>query len=126
MTDFIYELIVIAIVTLGVFTIVALRDMITIQRYYNTFYITPSVKLFYEWGYYVALDIAWLKWCVSINLYDKSFSYIKDELKDWDATLNDGLEDEPEWWGGNNDNPDTNTTDKTNTTSTNITDETSN
>ena len=71
MTDFIYELIVMAIVTLGVFAIVALRDMITIQRYYNTFYITPSVKLFYEWGYYVALDIAWLKWCVSINLYDK-------------------------------------------------------
>ena len=71
MTDFIYELIVIVIVTLGMFTIVALRDMITIQRYYNTFYITPSVKLFYEWGYYVALDIAWLKWCVSINLYDK-------------------------------------------------------
>ena len=72
MTDFIYELIVMAIVTLGVFTIVALRDMITIQRYYNTFYITPSINLFYEWGYYVALDIAWLKWRVSIVLYDKT------------------------------------------------------
>ena len=106
MTDFIYELIVMVIVTLGVFTIVALRDMITIQRYYNTFYITPSIKLFYEWGYYVALDIAWLKWCVSINLYNK-----------------------PLWWGGNNDNPDETTTGKTNTTgnqTTNITDETSN
>ena len=119
MTDFIYELIVMIIVTLGVFTIVALRDMITIQRYYNTFYITPSVKLFYEWGYYVALDIAWLKWCVSINLYNKT------ELE-WDVTLMDGLEDEPEWWGGNN-NPDTNTTGETDTTgklNTNITDET--
>jgi hypothetical protein len=105
MTDFIYELIVIAIVTLGVFAIVALRDMITIQRYYNTFYITPSVKLFYEWGYYVSLDLAFLKWHISITLYDK-----------------------PLWWGGNNDNPDTNTTTGENTNATDkittITDET--
>jgi hypothetical protein len=70
MPDFIHELIIMIIATLLVFTIVALRDRISIQRYYNTFYITPSVKIFYEWGYHVDLDISWSKWCVSINLYD--------------------------------------------------------
>jgi hypothetical protein len=47
------------------------KDIITFQQYYNTVYITPSVKLFYEWGYYVALHLSWLKWSVSIVLYDK-------------------------------------------------------
>jgi hypothetical protein len=70
MTEFIHELMVMIVATLGVFVIVALRDRISIQRYYNTFHITPSVKIFYEWGYFVALDISWLKWCISINLYD--------------------------------------------------------
>jgi hypothetical protein len=127
MPDFIHELIIMIIATLLVFIIVALRDRITIQRYYNTFQITPSIKLFYEWGYYVALDLAWLRWNVSITLYDRPFSYTEDELnefKEWDTTLEDGLETEP-WWGGNNDNPDETTTGKTNTT-TNITDETDN
>ena len=105
MTDFIHELIIMIIATLVVFAIVALRDRITIQRYYNTFQITPSIKLFYEWGYYVALDLAFLKWHISITLYDK-----------------------PLWWGGNNDNPDTNTTTGENTNATDkittITDET--
>ena len=94
MTDFIHELIIMIIATLGVFVIVALRDMITIQRYHNTFQIIPSFKLFYEWGYHVALDISWLKWCISITLYDNPFNYIEDELKEWDATLEDGLDDE--------------------------------
>ena len=97
MTEFIYELMVMIIATLGVFAIVALRDRISIQRYYNTFQITPSVKLFYEWGYYVALDLAWLRWNVSITLYDRPFSYTEDELnefEEWDATLEDGLDDE--------------------------------
>jgi hypothetical protein len=82
------------IATLVVFAIVALKDRITIQRYYNTFQITPSIKLFYEWGYYVALDLAWLRWNVSITLYDRPFNYIEDELKEWDVTLEDGLDDE--------------------------------
>jgi hypothetical protein len=97
MPDFIHELIIMIIATLGVFAIVALRDRITIQRYYNTFQITPSIKLFYEWGYYVALDLAWLRWNVSITLYDRPFSYTEDELnefEEWDATLEDGLDDE--------------------------------
>jgi hypothetical protein len=97
MPDFIHELIIMIIATLLVFVIVALRDRITIQRYYNTFQITPSIKLFYEWGYYVALDIAWLRWNVSITLYDRPFSYTEDELnefEEWDATLEDGLDDE--------------------------------
>ena len=105
MPDFIHELIIMIIATLGVFAVVALRDRITIQRYHNTFQITPSIKLFYEWGYYVALDLAFLKWHISITLYDK-----------------------PLWWGGNNDNPDTNTTTGENTNATDkittITDET--
>ena len=71
MPDFIHELIIMIIATLLVFVIVALRDKISIQRYYNTFHITPSVKIFYEWGHYVALDISWLKWGVSVNLYDR-------------------------------------------------------
>jgi hypothetical protein len=97
MTEFIHELIIMIIATLGVFAIVALRDRISTQRYYNTFHITPSVKIFYEWGYHVALDIAWLRWNVSIILYDKPFSYTEDELnefEEWDATLEDGLDDE--------------------------------
>lgn len=105
MPDFIHELIIMIIATLVVFAIVALRDKISIQRYYNTFHITPSVKLFYEWGHYVALDISWLKWCVSITLYYKSFSYTEDELnefKEWDATLEDGSETGPCWGGNNN------------------------
>jgi hypothetical protein len=111
MTDFIHELIIMIIATLLVFVIVTLRDRISIQRYYNTFHITPSVKIFYERGWYAELDLAWLKWCVSITLY----------IKEHDITL----ETEP-WWGDDNDNPDTNTTTgKTNTT-TNITDETDN
>jgi hypothetical protein len=71
MTDFIHELIIMIIATLEVFVIVALIDRTTIQRYHNTFHITPSVKIFYEWGHYVALDISWLKWGVSVNLYDR-------------------------------------------------------
>jgi hypothetical protein len=97
MPDFIHELIIMIVATLVVFAIVAFRDRISIQRYYNTFHITPSVKLFYEWGHYVALDISWLKWCVSITLYYKSFSYTEDELnefEEWDAMLEDGLDDE--------------------------------
>jgi hypothetical protein len=94
MPDFIHELIIMIIATLLVFVIVAFRDRITIQRYYNTFQITPSIKLFYEWGYYVALDLAFLKWHVSITLYDNPFNYIEDELKEWDVTLEDGLDDE--------------------------------
>jgi len=128
MTEFIYELMVMIIATLVVFAIVAFRDRITIQRYYNTFQITPSVKLFYEWGYYVALDLAWLRWNVSITLYDRPFSYTKDELnefEEWDTTLEDGLETEP--WRGDNNNPDTNTTSETTgnpITTTTTTDET--
>ena len=99
MPDFIHELIIMIIATLGVFAIVALRDMITIQRYHNTFQIIPSFKLFYEWGYHVALDISWLKWCVSITLYDNPFNYIEDELKEGDATIEDGLEDELQFRG---------------------------
>ena len=97
MPDFIHELIIMIIATLLVFVIVALKDRISIQRYHNTFQIIPSFKLFYEWGYYVALDISWLKWCVSITLYDRPFNYIGDELnkfKEWDVTLEDGLDDE--------------------------------
>jgi hypothetical protein len=71
MTEFIYELIIMGIATLVVFIIVAIKDIITFQYYYNTFYIVPCVKIFYEWGYYVALDISWLKWGASIKLYDK-------------------------------------------------------
>jgi hypothetical protein len=115
MPDFIHELIIMIIATLVVFAIVALKDRISIQRYYNTFHITPSVKIFYEWGHYVALDISWLKWGVSITLY----------IKEYNATP----ETEP-WWGGNNDNPDKMTTgENTNATgnqTTNITDETNN
>jgi len=120
MTDFIHELIIMIIATLLVFIIVALRDRISIQRYYNTFQITPSIKLFYEWGYHVALDLAWLRWNVSITLYDRPFNYTEDELnefEEWDVTLEDGLETEP-WWGGNNDNPDANTTTGENTNAT--------
>jgi hypothetical protein len=84
MTEFIYELIVMIIATLLVFAIVALKDRISIQRYYNTFQITPSIKIFYEKGWYAELDLAWLKWQVSITLY----------IKEWDATLEDGLDDE--------------------------------
>jgi hypothetical protein len=114
-----------------VFAIVTFKDRISIQRYYNTFQITPSIKLFYEWGYHIALDLAWLRWNVSITLYDRPFSYTEDELnefEEWDATLEDGSETEP-CWGGNNDNPDTTTGENTNATgnqTTNITDETSN
>ena len=111
MPEFIHELIIMIIATLVVFVIVALRDKISIQRYYNTFHITPSVKIFYERGWYAELDLAWLKWCVSITMY----------IKDYDTTL----ETEPWWWGDDNDNPDETTTGKTNTT-TNITDETDN
>ena len=116
MTDFIHELIIMIIATLLVFIIVALRDRISIQRYYNTFHITPSVKIFYERGWYAELDLAWLKWCVSITLY----------IKEYNATLEDGSETEP-LWGGIMMNPDKTTTGKTNTTgnqTTNITDET--
>jgi hypothetical protein len=84
MTEFIYELMIMIVVTLLVFAIVALRDRISIQRYYNTFQITPSIKIFYERGWYAELDLAWLKWHVSITLY----------LKEYDATLEDGLDDE--------------------------------
>jgi len=84
MTDFIHELIIMIIATLLVFVIVTLRDRISIQRYYNTFHITPSIKIFYERGWYAELDLAWLKWQVSITLY----------IKEWDATLEDGLDDE--------------------------------
>jgi hypothetical protein len=82
------------IATLVVFAIVTFKDRISIQRYYNTFQITPSIKIFYERGYHIALDIAWLRWNVSIILYDKPFSYTEDELKEWDVTLEDGLDDE--------------------------------
>lgn len=61
-----------------------------------------------------------------VRAIDKQIEDEQNEIAKWNSTLNDGLEDEPEWWGGNNDNPDTNTTGKTNTTSTNITDETGN
>ena len=118
MPDFIHELIIMIIATLLVFIIVALRDRISIQRYYNTFQITPSVKIFYERGWYAELDLAWLKWCVSITLY----------IKEYNATLEDGSETEP-LWGGNNDNPDKTTTgENTNATNkiTTITDETDN
>lgn len=71
MTEFIHELIIMIIATLEVFVIVALIDRTTIQRYYNIFHITPSVKIFYERGWYAELDLAWLKWCVSITLYDR-------------------------------------------------------
>ena len=131
MTEFIHELIIMIIATLGVFAIVALRDRISTQRYYNTFHITPSVKIFYEWVYHFPHDLAWLRWNVSITLYDRPFSYTEDELnefEEWDATLEDGSETEP-CWGGNNDNPDTTTGENTNATgnqTTNITDETSN
>ena len=47
------------------------NDIISFQQSYNIFYITPSVKLFYEWGYHIALDLSWLKWGVSIVLYSK-------------------------------------------------------
>ena len=134
MPEFIHELIIMIIATLVVFIIVALRDRISIQRYYNTFHITPSIKIFYEKGWYAELDLAWLKWCVSITLYYKSFSYTEDKLnefKEWDATLEDGSETEPRW-GVNKDNPDaiTTTGENTNATSettdkiTTITDET--
>ena len=116
MTDFIHELIIMIIATLLVFAIVALRDRISIQRYYNTFHITPSIKIFYERGWYAELDLAWLKWCVSITLY----------IKEYDAILKDGSETEP-WWGDDNDNPDEMTTgENTNATDkiTTITDET--
>jgi len=69
MPDFIHELIIMIIATLVVFAIVAFRDRISTQRYYNTFHITPSVKIFYEREWYAELDLAWLKWCVSIKLY---------------------------------------------------------
>lgn len=62
-----------------------------------------------------------------VRAIDKQIENEQNEIAEWDATLNDGLEDEPEWWGGNNDNPDTNTTSETDTTgnpNTNITDET--
>ena len=59
-----------------------------------------------------------------VRAIDKQIENEQNEIAEWNSTLNDGLEDEPEWWGDNNDNPDTNTTVKTNTTSTNITDET--
>lgn len=60
-----------------------------------------------------------------VRAIDKQIENEQNEIAEWNSTLNDGLEDEPEWWGGNNDNPDTNTTGETNTTSTNIiTDET--
>jgi len=108
MPDFIHELIIMIIATLLVFAIVALRDRISTQRYYNTFYITPSIKIFYEREWYAELDLAWLKWCVSITLY----------IKEHDTTL----ETEPWWWGDNNDNPDETTTN----TTTNIMDETDN
>ena len=84
MPEFIHELIIMIIATLVVFAIVALRDRISIQRYYNTFHITPSIKIFYEKEWYAELDLAWLKWHVSITLY----------IKEWDATLEDGLDDE--------------------------------
>ena len=115
MPEFIHELIIMIIATLVVFAIVAFRDKISIQRYYNTFHITPSVKIFYERGWYTELDLAWLKWCVSITLY----------IKEYDAILKDGLETEP-WWGDNNDNPDTTTGENTNATDkiTTTTDET--
>ena len=64
-------------------------------------------------------NAGWLDWDEQLN----------SEMEEWNSTLNDGLEDEPEWWGGNNDNPDTNTTgenDTTGKTNTNITDETTN
>ena len=112
MPDFIHELIIMIIATLVVFAIVALRDRISIQRYYNTFHITPSVKIFYERGWYAELDLAWLKWCVSITLY----------IKEYDTTL----ETEPWWWRDNNDNPDEMTTGENTNTTTNITDETDN
>jgi hypothetical protein len=84
MPDFIHELIIMIIATLLVFAIVAFRDRISTQRYYNTFHITPSIKIFYEKGWYAELDLAWLKWQVSITLY----------IKEWDATIEDGLDDE--------------------------------
>ncbi len=111
MPEFIHELIIMIIATLLVFAIVAFRDRISTQRYYNTFHITPSVKIFYERNGMMDIDLAWLKWCVSITLY----------VKEHDTTL----ETEP-WWGDNNDNPDTTTGENTNATDkiTTITDET--
>ncbi len=82
MNEFIYELIIMIIATLVVFALVAFRDRISTQRYYNTFHITPSIKIFYERNGMMDIDLAWLKWCVSITLY----------VKEWDATLEDGLE----------------------------------
>jgi hypothetical protein len=68
-----------------------------------------------------------------LELDGEPFQYNKDELnefEEWNATLEDGSETEP-WWGDNNDNPDTTTTGKTNTSettgkTTTITDETGN
>lgn len=77
----------------------------------------------------IIMMIATLVVFAIIAIKDK-FTYTDEELKEmeeWDVTLMDGLEDEPEWWGGNNDNPDTNTTSETDTTgnpNTNTTDET--
>lgn len=53
-------------------------------------------------------NAGWLDWDEQLNR----------EMEEWDVTLMDGLEDEPEWWGGNNDNPGV-TTSETDTTSTN-------
>lgn len=74
----------------------------------------------------IIMMIATLVVFAIVAIKDK-FTYTDEELKEmeeWDVTLMDGLEDEPEWWGGNNDNPgittsETDTTGNPNTTSTN-------
>ena len=34
----------------------------------NTFYLLPTIRFWYETGYYFAIELLWLKWGVEINV----------------------------------------------------------
>ena len=38
---------------------------------YNTFYILPAIRISYEWGHYMYLDICWLHLGIEFRLKGK-------------------------------------------------------
>lgn len=44
---------------------------LTPYKHYNNLYILPTLYITYETNYYLSIDIAWLKWGISIVLKNK-------------------------------------------------------
>jgi hypothetical protein len=39
--------------------------------HYNMWHVIPTIAITYETKYYLSIDIAWLKWGISIIIIDK-------------------------------------------------------